>query len=301
MSSLRRREIVVSRARSTERSSTGGRVSARAAAAESSGSASIRSQAIASRTSGRLEERGRPDDAEGDAALLHRRRDRVAVAGRLVDDDADSLGPEPRRRSGARPRAPPPAPGRARCEQRQKRTGASASAARPGFSSRSSIRGDHRARGVGDVLPAAKGAVEDDDVGVGMQVAKPGGGAAAPGPRRGVVVQRAEEVGGVGAELGEQRPAGEGRVLELVDHQVAEAAGDLAPHVGALGEQAAQRQDHVAGVEAVGGGEDPVVLGVEVGELALAPRRLARGLVAGRACPLARPRRRGSAGAPPRS
>ena len=53
MSSLRRRAIVVSRARSTERSSTGGLVSARAAAAESSGSASTRSQATASRTSGR--------------------------------------------------------------------------------------------------------------------------------------------------------------------------------------------------------------------------------------------------------
>ena len=53
MSILRRRAIVVSRARSAERNSTGGRVSARAAAAESSGSASTRSQAIASRTSGR--------------------------------------------------------------------------------------------------------------------------------------------------------------------------------------------------------------------------------------------------------
>ncbi len=53
MSSLRRRAIVVQRARSTERSSTGGRVRARTTAAESFGSASARSQAIASLTSGR--------------------------------------------------------------------------------------------------------------------------------------------------------------------------------------------------------------------------------------------------------
>ena len=53
MSSLRRRAIAVHRARSIERSSTGGRVSARTTAAESVGSASIRSQASTSRTSGR--------------------------------------------------------------------------------------------------------------------------------------------------------------------------------------------------------------------------------------------------------
>ena len=65
MSSLRRRAIVVSRARSAERSSTGGRVSARAAAAESSGSASTRSQAIASRTSGRWKSAAGPERWKG--------------------------------------------------------------------------------------------------------------------------------------------------------------------------------------------------------------------------------------------
>ena len=53
MSSFRRRAIVVQRARSTERNSTGGRESARTAAAASVGSASRRSHAITSRTSGR--------------------------------------------------------------------------------------------------------------------------------------------------------------------------------------------------------------------------------------------------------
>ena len=65
MSSLRRRAIVVSRARSAERSSTGGRVSARAAAAESPGSASTRSQAIASRTSGRWKSAAGPERWNG--------------------------------------------------------------------------------------------------------------------------------------------------------------------------------------------------------------------------------------------
>ena len=65
MSSLRRRAIVVSRARSAERSSIGGRVSARAAAAESSGSASTRSQAIASRTSGRWKSAAGPERWKG--------------------------------------------------------------------------------------------------------------------------------------------------------------------------------------------------------------------------------------------
>jgi hypothetical protein len=130
-------------------------------------------------------------------------------------------------------------------------------------------------RGVGDVLPAAKGAVEHDDVGIGIQVAKPGRGAGPRAAGRGIVVKGAEEVGGVRTELGEQGPASEGRVLELVDHQMAEAGGDLAPHVGAVGEQPSQGQDHVAGVEAVGGRQDAVMLGIEGGKLALAARRLA--------------------------
>ena len=53
MSSLRRRASWVSRATSTERSSTGGRESARTTAPESPGSASARSQASTSRTSAR--------------------------------------------------------------------------------------------------------------------------------------------------------------------------------------------------------------------------------------------------------
>src|ERR1700761_8271422 len=114
MSSLRRRAIVVSRARSPGRSSTGGRVSARAAAAESSGSASTRSQAIASRTPARW---------KGEAALLHRRGDHTARVDRVGEQDADVVGPGPageqvldlarrRLRLGALAGAPPEAQAR---------------------------------------------------------------------------------------------------------------------------------------------------------------------------------------------
>jgi hypothetical protein len=59
-----------------------------------------------------------------------------------------------------------------------------------------------------------------------------------------------------------------------------EALGDRAPHVGPLGEQPAQGEDHVGAVEAARLGEDAVVLGVERRELALAPGPLAGRLVA---------------------
>ena len=91
MSSLRRRAIVVSRARSAERSSIGGRVSARAAAAESPGSASTRSQAIASRTSGRWNSAAGPERWKG----MPRSSIAAATAPprslRVVDEDADRL------------------------------------------------------------------------------------------------------------------------------------------------------------------------------------------------------------------
>ena len=91
MSSLRRRAIVVSRARSAERSSIGGRVSARAAAAESSGSASTRSQAIASRTSGRWKSAAGPARWNGMPRSSIAAATGAALAGRVVDQDADLL------------------------------------------------------------------------------------------------------------------------------------------------------------------------------------------------------------------
>ena len=67
MSSLRRRASCVRRATSTERSSTGGRLSARTTAPESFGSASARSQASTSRTSARWKYAAAPQVRAGTA------------------------------------------------------------------------------------------------------------------------------------------------------------------------------------------------------------------------------------------
>src|SRR5256885_12093148 len=91
-----------------------------------------------------------------------------------------------------------------------------------------------------------------------------------------VVVEHAEQVRVVATELGKDRPARQGRVLELVDHRETEAARDLAPHVGALGQQASQGERDVARVKAPGRREYPVVRGVELGELELAAGALPR-------------------------
>ena len=77
-SSLRRRATWITRARSTWRSSIGGRASARTTAAASCGSTSRRIQASTSRTSGRLRKRPRPSAlarralAAARAAILER-------------------------------------------------------------------------------------------------------------------------------------------------------------------------------------------------------------------------------------
>ncbi len=80
MSSLRRRAIVVTFARSTERSSTGGRVSARTTAAASDGLGEHPQPREHVADLGAPEEGGVARVAEGDAALLERRRDQAALA-----------------------------------------------------------------------------------------------------------------------------------------------------------------------------------------------------------------------------
>jgi hypothetical protein len=111
MSSLRRRAIVVSRARSAERSSIGGRVSARAAAAESPGSASTRSQAIASRTSGAGKSAAAPETWKGMPRSSIAAADGAAALGRVVDQHADRLPARARSAIRCSTRGPPPAPG----------------------------------------------------------------------------------------------------------------------------------------------------------------------------------------------
>ena len=110
-----------------------------------------------------------------------------------------------------------------------------------------------------------------------------------------VVLEREDLVRVVGGERAQQRPLGDRRLLQLVDHQVAEALGDLGAHVGALDQQALEREEDVAAVEAAGLGEDAVVGAEELGELELAAGRLALGLAARRLLGGPRP------GAPARS
>ena len=140
MSSFRRRAIVVSRARSTERNSTGGRVSARDRRGGVVGIGEHPQPGDRVADLGAAEERRRARQVERDAALLHRGRHRTDLAREgSIDDHADRWGATRPRRSGARSRGLPPAPGRARCAQRQKRTPAPVSSARPGCSRRSPI------------------------------------------------------------------------------------------------------------------------------------------------------------------
>ena len=92
MSSLRRRAIVVHLARSTERSSTGGRVSARTTAAASVGVGEHPQPGERVADLGALEEGGVAGEAERHAALLERGGDQPALAPADAGDHADALG-----------------------------------------------------------------------------------------------------------------------------------------------------------------------------------------------------------------
>ncbi len=115
MSSFRRRAIVVTRARSAERRSTGGRVSARTTAAASNGSASIRSHASASRTSGRAKNDASPATRNGTLRSSSAAATSLPCRQPDADDHADPLGQGLAGREAApRSRARPPGPARAR-------------------------------------------------------------------------------------------------------------------------------------------------------------------------------------------
>ena len=200
MSSLRRRAIVVSRARSPERSSIGGRVSARAAAAESSGSASTRSQAIASRTSGRWKSAAGPERWKGMPRSSIAAATAPPCAGRVGDEHADPLRRRRRRRSGARPRAP--------------------TACAWARSLRAAPEAELRARG-----SAARGRPRRRrDGGRGTRRSSADRRPPSSSAKSWFGLSRGERL--------EQRPLGRRRLLELVDHQVLEALGDLAADVG---------------------------------------------------------------------
>ncbi|MFN8163746.1 MAG: hypothetical protein U0R26_07920 [Solirubrobacterales bacterium] len=188
---------------------------------------------------------------EGDAALLHRRRDGAALAGGLGDEDADRLGagaggdqvldlPRHRLRLRALVAAAPEAE-----------------------------------------LRLAEAMLEDDHVAAGMEIP-------VPGPRS-APLQSEELVRVVPREGFEQRSLSPGRLLELVDHQELEAVGELAADVGPLHEEAVEGEEDVATVEAARVGEDPVVDREQLRELKIAPRPLSLRLVGRGFLSLARP------------
>ena len=213
---------------------------------------------------GPLEERRRPGEVEGDAALLHRRGDRAALAGRVGDEDADRV------RGGAA--------GEQVLDLARDRLRLGA------------LVGARQKRSCG----LAEALLEHDHVAVGVEVAE--------ADRRGRVGRpRARRAGSALSPASASSSARWAGVVSSSSSTIrcAKRAAIWRAHVGPLGEQAVEGEEDVAAVEAAGLGEDPVVGGVELGELELAAERLALGL-ARRLSACSRPARRGWSGRPVR-
>ena len=159
---------------------------------------------------GPLEQRRRSREVEGDAPLLHRRRDVPALANRVLDESADrfrtcSVSDQvlglPRHRLSLRPLvcALPEADPGVRSRRSKERTSAS------GWTDEDHARG------------AAAGALTHP-----------------PGARRRLraLFDCVEMIRVVGGQLGEDCSLGLGGLLQLVDHQVGEAGRDLGAEVG---------------------------------------------------------------------
>src|SRR5918996_4437431 len=111
----------------------------------------------------------------------------------------------------------------------------------------------------------------------GLQGARPWG---AEAPDRLALVARDEQVA-VRREAVQQLAVGGAGVLVLVGHHLREALAEPLAHVSAVAHKASQLQDQIAAVQAARLGEDPVVAGVELRELDLAPPALPLGLARG--------------------
>ncbi len=207
---------------------------------------------------GPLEQRRRPGEVEGDAPLFHSRGDGDALLAGVGDQHADLF-----------------------------RGGAGGDQVLDLARHRLRLRALVGAAPEGQ-LGVAEAPLEQDPLAAGVQAGEPI--VAEPALGLGVALLEGEDlVRVVGGERLQHRSLRRGRLLQFVDGEESEALGDPPPHVGALDQQAVEGEEDVAAVEAAGLGDDPVVGGVEVGELALAPRRLALGLVAGGGLPRPRP------------
>ena len=271
MSSLRRREICTQRARSIERSSTGGRASARTTAPASDGSTSSRSHASTSLTSARWKNAVAPASRCGTARSssasatacpsLRTERTRIAI----------SSAAAPPRMSRSTSAATACACARS-FAARQKRTAPPAGASRR-LSIAVGDRPHDGARRRDDPLRAAQRLLEPHRSHAGHL----GGEVAEVLRRRGAEAADRLVVVAGGRErrpvAGEEQDEPDRRVLEVlhvVDEQMAVAGGDPRPDVRLVAQQRVGVQDEVAEVERALLGEQPVVGGVDGGELALA-------------------------------
>ena len=165
MSSLRRRASWVSRAMSTERSSTGGRDERAHHRAGVGRVGQQRAARRARRAPRRAGSRRRRRSAGRDRALLQRRGDhggpRASPSARAR---RSRCGGTPSRDRAARPRPPRPAPARARCGSARTRTRPAAGSASAPSSMRSAIGATTAAGGVEDAPARAVVALQLHDL-----------------------------------------------------------------------------------------------------------------------------------------
>ena len=270
MSSLRRRAICVTRARSIARSSTGGRASARTTAPASPGSTSRRSQASRSRTSARWKNAAAPDSRYGTA----RSSNATATAWpspRTERTSTQTSSGATSSRAISRSTSAATACACARSDvQRQNATSPPASP--------SQLLGDpvgrgDGARGLQDPLARAVRGLQPHDRRLrplGAEVVDVLGRGAAEAVDGLVVVGHRCHVAVAGHQQPQEQALGEARVLELVDEHVAVAVGEPVAHVCVGAQEAEAVQHEVADVERPRVGQHPLVGAVELGELALA-------------------------------
>ncbi len=273
MSSLRRRAIWVQRARSTWRSSIGGRASARTTAGASAGIDQQPQPGEQVAHLGALEEGGVADEPVADRALLQRDRDRLALARDRAHEHGDPL----RRHAFARDQ--PLDVGRDRLRLRAlvgRAPEADLAAERPVEPLLDPVlqRRDDRGGRVEHPLRAAERVLEPHDAS--RPAARPGSRAGSSSRRRGSGwIAWSSSPAAVRLPCSEassrsSRPWAKFGSCTSSTSRWRQRAGDARAHVRVLAQQR-QRADHeVAAVERALLGEHPVVRLVDRGELTLA-------------------------------
>ena len=253
MSSLRRRAICVTRARSIARSSTGDRASARTTAPASPGSTSSRSQASRSRTSARWKNAAAPLRKYGTARSSNATATAWPSARTERTSTQMSSGAHaPRAISRSTSAATACACARSDA-QRQNATSPPSSRASTHLLQPVRDRRDHRLRRLAPRV-ARSAATRSSRTTfaqrpLGPEVADVLRRRAAIAVDGLVVVGERADPAVLGDEQPQQQALGEAGVLQLVDQHVPVAGGEARAHVRLLAQQAEGEQDEVAGVE----------------------------------------------------